>query len=87
LRTVLLSWSFFQAEVIKLIGYDGREEWVHFDGLTTGSIIVRLIIDKLSAENGPRVIQGIENSINRGIGTFKVVSYQMSESYSDAANE
>jgi hypothetical protein len=56
-KNLLVSWSFYQGELMKLIGYEGREDMVFVDTVAVGSITFNLIIDKLPAENSTKMIK------------------------------
>lgn len=46
-QNLMKAWTLYQDELIKLIGYENREDMVFIDGVSTGSITYYLLIDLL----------------------------------------
>jgi hypothetical protein len=79
-KNLLASWNYYQGELMKLIGYDGREEMVFVDSVAVGSITYNLIINKLPTENAVKMIEMLEKSLSKGSKALKLITYSKESS-------
>ncbi len=73
---LLKKWDYYYAELLKLIGYENRENLVFLNSVVTGSITYSLIIDKLPSEDIIKVSQRIDEAVKRENSALKVVTFK-----------
>lgn len=74
---LMKTWTLYQDELMRLIGYENREDMVFIEGATTGSITYYLLVDLLPTEDANKVSHKIEKALAQKSRVFTLVSHNI----------